>query len=194
MNSASPIPRAETSGGRLSIRALKNGLFRLEAELWLPRPREALVPFFADARNLERITPPFLHFRILTPQPIEMRPGTLIDYRLSLHGLPMRWRTEIAVWEPPRRFVDVQLRGPYRKWVHEHTFEPVDGGTLCRDRVEYAVPGGCLVHRLLVERDVRRIFAYRQEVLRSLFGSVAPAAGTSESGAGGAFALTASAP
>jgi ligand-binding SRPBCC domain-containing protein len=143
--------------------------FRYECELWLPSPVERVFPFFADARNLERITPPFLRFRVLTPEPIEMRVGTLIDYRLRVHGLPLRWRSEITVWDPPHRFVDEQRRGPYRKWHHEHTFEPRDGGTLTRDRVEYAVPGGVLVDRLFVRRDVERIFAYRRRVLSELF-------------------------
>ncbi|MFZ5787076.1 MAG: SRPBCC family protein, partial [Acidobacteriota bacterium] len=137
----------------------------LTSELVLPRPREEVFPFFADARNLERITPPWLRFRILTPGPIGMREGALIDYRLRIHGVPVRWRTRIAAWEPPFRFVDEQVRGPYRSWVHEHLFDAVDGGTLCRDRVEYAVPGGAVVARLLVRPDTERIFAYRREVL-----------------------------
>ncbi|MGE5236048.1 MAG: SRPBCC family protein [Acidobacteriota bacterium] len=145
-------------------------LFVHSAELLLPVPRERLFPFFADARNLERLTPPWVRFRVVTPDPIEMRVGTLIDYRLRLHGVPLRWRTRIAAWDPPRRFVDEQLRGPYRRWVHEHTFEEAPDGTMCRDRVEYAVPGGTLTHRLVVRRDVERIFAYRQEVMTTLWG------------------------
>jgi hypothetical protein len=143
---------------------------RFTAEQWLPRPPAELFPFFADAANLERITPPWLAFRILTPGPIEMRPGALIDYRLKVHGVPLRWRTRIAAWEPPHRFVDEQLRGPYRRWVHEHTFVEQDGGTLCRDDVRYAVLGGALVDRLLVRRDVESIFAYRRRALSELFG------------------------
>lgn len=139
-------------------------------EQWLPRPLAELFPFFADAANLERITPPWLAFHILTPPPIEMHPGALIDYRLRVRGIPLRWRTRIAVWEPPARFVDEQVRGPYRLWVHEHTFAERDGGTVCRDAVRYAVPGGELVHRLLVRPDVERIFAHRQQALRELFG------------------------
>ncbi len=141
----------------------------LASEVLLPRRREEVFPFFADARNLERITPPWLRFSILTPGPVEMREGALIDYRLRIHGVPVRWRTRIAAWEPPFRFVDEQVRGPYRRWMHEHTFEPMDGGTLCRDRVEYAVPGGRLIARLLIRPDVDRIFAYRREVLTALF-------------------------
>jgi ligand-binding SRPBCC domain-containing protein len=143
---------------------------RFTAEQWLPRPLAALFPFFADAANLERITPPWLGFRILTQPPIAMRPGALIDYRITVHGFPLRWRTRIAVWEPPHRFVDEQLRGPYRRWVHEHTFVERDGGTLCRDDVRYAVPGGALVDRLLVRRDIERIFAFRRAALAELAG------------------------
>ena len=142
----------------------------LEFSQWLPCPPEELFPFFADAFNLERITPPLLRFRVVTPPPIEMRAGALIDYRLRIHGVPAKWRTEITAWDPPHRFVDEQLRGPYRQWIHEHTFEPQDGGTLCRDRVDYAAPGGSLVNRFLIEPDVRRIFAYRAAALEEIFG------------------------
>ena len=144
-------------------------------EQWLPRPRAEVFPFFTDAANLQAITPPWLDFRILTPGPIAMRPGALIDYRLKLRGFPIRWRTQITVWEPPFRFVDRQLKGPYRQWVHEHSFEEKDGGTLCRDRVDYAVPGGALVNRIFVQRDVETIFAYRREQLERLFPPANPA-------------------
>ncbi|HKI69625.1 MAG TPA: SRPBCC family protein, partial [Verrucomicrobiae bacterium] len=106
------------------------------AELWLPQNRETIFRFFADAHNLETITPPWLSFYVLTPGQIEMNQGTLIDYRLRVHGVPLRWQSEITVWEPPLRFVDVQRRGPYRRWIHAHTFESRDGGTLCGDYVE----------------------------------------------------------
>ena len=145
----------------------------LHRELWLPRPPEEVFPFFADAGNLERLTPPLLNFQILTPRPIEMRAGTLIDYRLRIRGIPVRWRSEITVWEPQRRFVDEQRRGPYRLWHHEHTFEPRDGGTLCCDTVRYAVVFDFLVHRVLVRPDIERIFAFRQEKLREVFGVAA---------------------
>jgi ligand-binding SRPBCC domain-containing protein len=143
--------------------------FRFEAEQVIPRPRATMFPFFADAFNLQAITPPWLDFRIVTPQPIVMAVGTLIDYRLRVHGLPLRWRTRIAEWNPPSHFADEQLRGPYRLWYHEHMFEPVQGGTRMRDRVRYAVWGGRLVNRLLVRRDIERIFAYRTAALRKLF-------------------------
>ncbi len=140
-----------------------------QSELWLPLPPEALFPFFSDAGNLEQITPPWLHFRVLTPKPIEMKAGALIDYRLKVHGLPMKWRTRINCWDPPHRFEDEQLRGPYRKWVHEHTFEERDGGTVVRDRVEYATPFDWLVHGILVRPDIERIFDYRTKALRKRF-------------------------
>ncbi len=146
----------------------------LRAELWLPQPRSDIFPFFADARNLEAITPPWVNFRLLTPTPVGMRVGALIDYRLRVHGLPLRWQSEITDWAPPFRFVDEQRRGPYRQWIHTHEFEERDGGTLCRDHVAYAVPGGRFVNWLLVRRDVERIFAYRQEALRRLFAPARP--------------------
>jgi ligand-binding SRPBCC domain-containing protein len=145
----------------------------LEREQLLARPLAEVFPFFADARNLQRLTPPLLDFQILTPVPTEMRPGALIDYRLRVHGVPLRWRTEITAWEPPHRFEDTQRRGPYRLWVHEHTFEEREGRTLAKDRVRYAIAGGELVHRLLVAPDLKRIFDYRAARLAELFG-VAP--------------------
>lgn len=142
--------------------------FRLDAELDLPRPREEVFAFFADPRNLEAITPPWLRFRIASEGPLEMRAGALIDYRLSLRGIPFGWRTLISAWEPPQRFVDEQLRGPYRLWRHEHRFEERPGGTRILDRVDYQVPGGALVERLLVRPDLERIFAWRQARVREL--------------------------
>jgi ligand-binding SRPBCC domain-containing protein len=135
----------------------------------LDRPLDELFPFFAEAANLGRITPPWLQFEILTPGPVAMAPGTLIDYRIRWRGLPMRWRSEIAVWEPPHRFVDRQIRGPYRLWHHEHTFAERDGGTLISDSVRYAVWGGALIERLFVRRDVAAIFEFRRRRLTELF-------------------------
>jgi ligand-binding SRPBCC domain-containing protein len=140
-----------------------------QTELWLPIPPEELFPFFADAANLDAITPPWLNFRIVTPPPIEMREGALIDYRLRVHGIPLRWRTRINVWQPPHRFVDEQLRGPYRQWIHEHAFEASDGGTLARDVVGYAVPLEFLLHRWFVRPDIEKIFRFRSEALRKRF-------------------------
>jgi ligand-binding SRPBCC domain-containing protein len=143
-----------------------------QTELWLPLPPEEVFAFFADAGNLDAITPPWLHFHIVTPQPIAMRAGTLIDYRLRVHGLPLRWRTRINVWQRPHRFVDEQLRGPYRRWIHEHTFEPHDGGTLARDHLRYAVPFDWLTHRWFVLPDVEKIFQFRAEALRRRFAAL----------------------
>uniref|UniRef100_A0A832MII4 CDP-paratose 2-epimerase n=1 Tax=Eiseniibacteriota bacterium TaxID=2212470 RepID=A0A832MII4_UNCEI len=144
------------------------------SEQWVPRGLDETFAFFADARNLEAITPPFLRFRILTPGPIEMREGTLIDYALRLHGVPLRWRTRIDAWRPGQSFTDRQVRGPYARWVHLHTFEPARGGTWVRDRVEYALPLDPLsrpVHALLVRPDVERIFAYRRDVIARTLGA-----------------------
>ena len=141
------------------------GGYTLTAEIWLPRSRPEVFAFFADAGNLEALTPAWLRFEILTPRPIGMQAGALIDYRLRVHGWPVRWQTRIAVWEPPVRFVDEQLRGPYRLWRHEHTFEETAGGTRVRDVVHYAVLGGALVNALFVRPDLRKIFSYRQEKL-----------------------------
>lgn len=145
----------------------------LERSLVIARPRDEVFPFFADAHNLQRLTPPFLRFRILTPGTIEMKPGARIDYEIRLRGIPIRWRTVIDAWEPPHRFVDRQVRGPYRKWIHEHRFEEVAGGTRCSDRIEYAVPGGPLierlVNRLVVGPDVARIFDFRAQEMERAF-------------------------
>ncbi len=143
----------------------------LRREQRLPAPPDDVFPFFADAHNLEAITPPWLGFRVVTPRPIDMRPGALIEYRLRLRGVPLRWRTRIAVWDPPHRFVDVQISGPYRLWHHTHDFEPDGGGhTVMRDTVRYGLPFGplgALAHRALVRRDLAAIFDFRQEAIRT---------------------------
>ena len=144
-------------------------IFTLTNELWLPQSPDEVFPFFADASNLERLTPPSLRFRILTPPPIKMEVGTLIDYRIRMRGIPMRWQSEITVWDPPHRFSDEQRRGPYRLWVHEHRFTPQGGGTLARDIVQYAVLGGAIVQRLFVASELRRIFDYRNAALKEYF-------------------------
>ena len=146
----------------------------VERRQHLPRPPEEAFELFGDARNLEAITPPWLGFRVLTPEPIEMAAGTLLEYRLRLHGVPIRWRTRIEHWQPPLRFVDVQLSGPYRLWHHTHSFEPSGAGTLMRDSVRYALPLGplgVLAQVVLVRRDVERIFDFRQRRVAELLGS-----------------------
>jgi ligand-binding SRPBCC domain-containing protein len=136
----------------------------LERSLFIPKPVDEVFAFFADARNLELITPAFLHFHILTPGVIEMKAGTLIDYQLRLYGIPIRWRTRIHEFMPPSSFVDIQLRGPYRLWHHRHEFDKVPGGTQMRDRVEYDLPFGpigALIRSLFVRRTLDRIFDHR---------------------------------
>ncbi len=145
----------------------------LESEQFLDRPVPEVFEFFSLARNLEQLTPPWLGFEVLTPEPIEMHVGALIDYRLRLHRVPMRWVTRIERWERDSSFVDRQLRGPYRLWHHLHEFTRRDGGTLVRDRVHYALPLGPLgtvAHRLFVRRDLERIFAFRHEAVQRLIG------------------------
>ena len=144
-------------------------IYTLEAGLWLPRPIEEVFDFFADPHNLEILTPDSLHFEFLTPGPVEMKYGTRIDYRIRLHGVPVPWQSEITVWEPPHRFVDRQNRGPYRLWIHEHLFEARDSGTHVRDSLRYSVPGGALVQKLLVSRDLEKIFGYRRRKLWEIF-------------------------
>ena len=147
--------------------------FVLETELLVPRPIDEVFAFFADARNLERITPPFLKFSVLTPPPIHLAAGTLIDYRLRVRGLPLRWRSEITVWDPPHRFVDEQRRGPYYYWHHEHKFEAVASGTLVRDEVTYQTPGGAIINACFVAPDLRKVFEYRRTVLKSTLAAIA---------------------
>lgn len=144
-------------------------IFEFRSRTRVPRPLPEVFAFFADAANLQELTPPWLRFEILTPRPIEMRPGALIDYRIHLRFIPMKWCTRITVWEPPHRFVDEQLKGPYRMWLHEHTFEEDGDGTVVGDYVRYAVPFGALANWLVVRRDVERIFAYREKRLGEIF-------------------------
>lgn len=135
-------------------------------------PRDKVFSFFGNAENLERITPPSLGFKILTPTPIEMKTGALIEYRISLHGIPMTWRTEITKWDPPHEFVDTQLSGPYKQWIHRHTFIEKDATTtLIEDEVRYRLPFepfGDLA-RFFVEREIKGIFDYRQKIVAEVF-------------------------
>lgn len=144
--------------------------YHLKAEVVVRSPIEEVFDFFSSAENLESITPPWLNFRIVTPMPIKMRTGTLLDYKIRLHMIPIHWRTEIADWKPPHKFADYQLKGPYKRWWHEHIFEDLGNGlTLVRDEVHYIPRGGSLLHRLMVKPDLKRIFTYRQEQLAKRF-------------------------
>ncbi len=145
-------------------------IHRLHRSQFLPLPRATVFPFFADAGNLQRITPPELNFRFVTRLPIEMREGALIDYRLRLFGVPFGWRTRIAAWKPDDLFVDEQLRGPYRLWVHTHTFREVEGGTEMEDEVRWELPlrpFGELAYPV-VKRQLDRIFDYREQAIRGI--------------------------
>jgi ligand-binding SRPBCC domain-containing protein len=162
-----------TGRSRSPLRILQT----LTREQILPGDPDDVFGFFADAFNLQAITPPWLRFRVVTPGPLEMRPGTLIEYRLRLHGVPIRWLTRIEAWEPGVRFADVQVRGPYRVWHHTHTFEPLAGGTLVRDTVRYALPLGPLgrlAHCAFVRRDLERIFDFRHAEVARRLGAGAP--------------------
>jgi ligand-binding SRPBCC domain-containing protein len=144
----------------------------LRREQVLEHPAEAVFAFFADAANLEAITPPLLRFELLTPRPVAMGIGTFLQYRLRLHGVPVRWDTVIQAWEPPRRFVDVQVRGPYRLWHHTHEVSALaEGRSLMRDTVRYAIGFGALgaaAHRLVVRRDLEAIFDHRAATVPAL--------------------------
>lgn len=143
--------------------------YLLERSQRVEVPVERAFAFYGDALNLEPLTPPWLHFEVTTPGPLKFQPGTLLDYRLKLHGVPIRWQTRIEAWEPPARFVDTQARGPYSLWEHTHLFEPDgDSATVIHDRVRYSIPLGplgTLAHRLFVRRDLERIFDYRRDAV-----------------------------
>jgi ligand-binding SRPBCC domain-containing protein len=145
-----------------------HGLTRLLYETIVAAPLDEVFAFFADAANLERLTPPWLNFEITTPMPVTMREGLEIDYRIVLHGIPIPWRTLIDVWEPGVRFVDRQMVGPYRWWHHQHRFEAVAGGTRVVDEIEF-VPRARWLSQWYVKRDVERIFGYRSALLPTLF-------------------------
>ncbi|MFN7728741.1 MAG: TIGR01777 family oxidoreductase [Bdellovibrio sp.] len=151
-----------------------NGEMIFRARQYLPLKADQVFPFFADAKNLEEITPPLLNFKIQKVSTPEIGEGTLIDYRLKIHGVPVSWRTRIEEWTPSQRFVDTQLKGPYTKWHHTHTFEPLAGGTLMTDLVRYKVPlswPGWLASGWMVSKDVEEIFSYRQKVCAERFGA-----------------------
>ncbi len=146
--------------------------YKLERTQWVPYPRAAVFDFFSRAENLERLTPPWMHFRILTPTPIKMHPGATIAYSLRVRSIPLRWLTEIQSWNPPHEFVDLQRKGPYTLWRHTHSFAELGDGTFIRDVVEYTLPLGWvgrLVHRLQVQRDLAKIFDYRAGQVRAVF-------------------------
>ncbi|MGI8428969.1 MAG: SRPBCC family protein [Solirubrobacteraceae bacterium] len=146
-------------------------IHRLEREQVLDRPLDEVFQFFSQAHNLERITPSWLNFKVLSREPIEMHAGTVIEYRLRLYGVPFRWSSRIESWEPDHGFADRQVRGPYRLWHHRHEFAADGEGTVVRDHVEYALPFGVLgelAHAAFVRRDLRRIFDFRHRAASRL--------------------------
>lgn len=146
-----------------------NGNFLLRTELLIPQSRAQVFDFFSKAENLQSITPASLHFQILTPLPITMRKGQIIDYRISLHGIPISWKTLISQWDPPYAFTDEQIRGPYHTWIHQHLFEECAEGTLVIDRVQYWPLGGSVSNYLFVAAELLKIFRYRQQQLKEIF-------------------------
>lgn len=149
-------------------------IYELRRETIIPRPVNEIFDWFSDAGNLETLTPDFLHFKILTPRPIVMKPGAQIEYSIRVHGIPVRWKTTIETWDAPRSFTDTQTKGPYSLWHHTHRFREQDGGTWMEDVVKYALPFGILgqfAHWLMVRRDVETIFDYRAAKIGDLFGT-----------------------
>jgi len=148
--------------------------FTLNRKLTLKKPLTEVFEFFAKAENLQKICPPELDFTMLTPLPFEMRKGTLIDYNIRLYGFPLRWRTLISEWNPPHSFIDESVKGPYKQWIHRHTFtENEKGETNIEDHVRYRLPFEPLgdIGHWLVRRELKYIFDYRQRIVAQLLGS-----------------------
>ena len=146
----------------------QNGLKIFQTEMWVDAAIDEVFEFFSDPANLEEITPSWLNFKIMSPQPLSVGLGATIDYKLRVHRIPIRWQSEITAWDPPQLFVDVQNKGPYRHWEHTHEFQALGGRTLVRDTVSYKSPGGSIVDKLFVRQDIERIFSYRQRRLNVL--------------------------
>jgi ligand-binding SRPBCC domain-containing protein len=154
-------------------RLMADKIYTLDFAQQVSRPLPEVFSFFSRAENLEALTPSWLNFKILKAAPQPIQQGTLINYSLRVHGIPLHWISEIVEWEPPHRFVDLQLRGPYKIWRHEHRFEARDGGTLISDTISLALPLGVLgqlAYKMKVQSDVDEIFAFRKAKVRTLFG------------------------
>lgn len=147
---------------------------KLTKECLIKKPIEEVFSFFSKAENLDLITPEELQFRILTPLPVNMQKGALIDYKIKIYGVPFKWRTEITEWLPPFKFVDTQIKGPYSVWMHTHTFTPHPEGTIVKDEIEYLSRGWILepfIQKLFVKKNLEHIFDYRQKKLKLIFNS-----------------------
>ena len=161
-------------GGHVYNTAMLNPLriHELHSSVLLHAPLEKVYDFFSNAENLNLITPPWLHFQMITPPPISMAEGTFIDYRIKLHSIPLRWRSRITEWNPPRSFIDEQVKGPYMVWKHHHSFYKTEEGTEVKDHVRYAVPGFVfepVIHWIFVKNHLNKIFSYRRRQLLLLF-------------------------
>ncbi len=143
-------------------------VFTFQTEITVPENKTNVFNFFANAQNLQIITPPWLNFKILTPTPIELKPGSIIDYSLRWRGIPVKWKTEITKWVPNNTFTDKQIKGPYKLWEHEHLFQETDEGTNCIDIIRYAPPFQPFSISI-VQKDVHKIFEYRKAVIQKMF-------------------------
>jgi ligand-binding SRPBCC domain-containing protein len=164
-----PKEKVFSRGNQSMIRQTGNVLHRKQ---WVPASLPEVFSFFSEARNLNQITPRWLHFNVLGQTNPRLRAGTLIHYKLAWYGIPLNWTTLIEEWSPPTMFVDIQLKGPYRFWRHVHSFEERDGGTLIKDTVHYAVPMGALgdfCFGWVVRRDLKRVFDYRAKKISAIF-------------------------
>jgi ligand-binding SRPBCC domain-containing protein len=151
---------------------MNTNIYAFDKTTKVPGDLKGVFLFFSKAENLQRITPPWLQFKILSPLPITIEQDTLIDYQIRLYGFPIRWRTKITSWEPPHRFVDTQIKGPYTLWIHEHRFEQTDGHVTIYDHIDYKIPGGIvspILNKFFVKADIEKIFNHRQNVIQQIF-------------------------
>jgi ligand-binding SRPBCC domain-containing protein len=154
-----------------AIKINKTGIwaYKLLAQQFVPHPIKKVFEFYASAENLNLITPPLLEFKILSDSKIIIKEDSIIKYKLKLHGFPIKWVSKITNWNPPHKFIDTQIKGPYIKWNHLHEFKETSEGTIIHDYVDYIVPGGALIHSLFVKKDLLTIFNYRKDILKTIF-------------------------
>lgn len=145
-------------------------IFEFSSQLTVPRPIDEVFEFFSNPANLTILSPPWLKFEMQSEHEAKMLAGIEFDYKLKVRGIPLKWRSRITEWDPPNRFADEQIKGPYNLWVHTHSFEEQDRNTVVRDHIQYSVPGGSIINSLFVRRDVEKIFKYRGDKLTEIFG------------------------